>query len=467
MTCITEDGRILLTDISDSRGSKFYECMTFTWPPKANTANHIFNDLLSLDRIHLTPFQLLKQYVYYELYFPTADRLPFSDATHGPHNRLIGHGNGLRPSATSGYDVILSLGIFCHAIELLMLMTYLLRCALEESSPLLYAPTVPNPSLSQLFIEYSDTRMSSETRTESNVSRIETPTPSAACVDHVLLTADAALQHIVKHRERIDDALLRHNIPKIDYHIQVGFSEPLLKRDVGYLQEIYTFLRVEPPSITGLLTGLGEIFTPFPGVIITPFSSHRTPVLNDGTPFDRDTIVLDRTERYSNGALPSLTVMQNSWMVPRYSSGENTPQGSGGSSGGGDDKTNDNDRNNRGEEGSGKGNDKSGNDHNNRMPDEDDHKQDNVGSTKAGRRPTSRSQPEAMFDFQVQLSNGPSSSRIYQNLSLKGAVTLRKVNMSNLIEQYFQSLTFEFRRMFLFQERTRSSTLHHTSILQS
>jgi len=68
--------------------------------------------------------------------------------------------------------------------------------------------------------------------------------------------------------------------------------------------------RVEIPNSSLLLTELGKVLTPYPGVIFTPSSGYKTPVFkDDGTIWDHDDLSLHCAERHSdlhaNGILQS------------------------------------------------------------------------------------------------------------------------------------------------------------------
>lgn len=300
--------------------------------------------------------------------------------------------------------------------------------------PLLGVTQISDPSLAlsitnhpRPLIEYPNPTINSTTPAEPNKLH-------AINGSHVLLAADAALQHIIRHRERIKHVLSCHEILESDYYIQTGFNERLLKRGIGYLQEIYVFLRVEPLTVRHLSDGLGRVFTPYPGAIITPSASHRTHVFKDDMPCSRDTVVLERTEGYSGSNFPSPSVMQS---IHREFSRASSAQASGDSNGGGggDDNDDDDDDDNNGsnERQGDKGSDKdnSGADQNHRIPDEKDHKQGTGGTGGSEKEAASRLTPDAWFDFRVHLSDtAESSPQVYQTLVITGAVTLSKVSQT-------------------------------------
>jgi hypothetical protein len=129
--------------------------------------------------------------------------------------------------------------------------------------------------------------------------------------------------------------------------MHTGFNELSIKRGVGYIQEIHMFTSKEVPVDSPLIPALGKLFSPYPGILFTPSSSHQTPVFKkDGSVWDFDELVLSRAEKYTSlfsGTIDSgmvvahaHAVMNNTGSAPSFtcspnggSSGETEGNGSG------------------------------------------------------------------------------------------------------------------------------------------
>ena len=67
------------------------------------------------------------------------------------------------------------------------------------------------------------------------------------------------------------------------------------------MEEIHVFCCVKIPHSSILLTNLGKVLMPYPGIIFTPASGYKTPVFrDDGTIWDYDDLSLDHTKQYSD-----------------------------------------------------------------------------------------------------------------------------------------------------------------------
>ena len=99
----------------------------------------------------------------------------------------------------------------------------------------------------------------------------------------------------------IKAAFLDLSILESQYIVLAGFNEALIQSGFGYLEEIHVFCFVEIPHSSILLTKLGKVLTPYPGIIFTPASGYKTPVFrDDGTIWDYDDLTLDCTKQYSD-----------------------------------------------------------------------------------------------------------------------------------------------------------------------
>jgi len=101
-------------------------------------------------------------------------------------------------------------------------------------------------------------------------------------------------------KPKIKAAFLDLQIEESQYAVLAGFNEALIRSGFGYLEEIHVFCCVEFSNYSLLLQELGKVFTPYPGIIFTPSSTHKTPVFKDGSIWDYDELSLHPTERYSS-----------------------------------------------------------------------------------------------------------------------------------------------------------------------
>ena len=69
----------------------------------------------------------------------------------------------------------------------------------------------------------------------------------------------------------------------MDYILLAGFNESVIHSGIGYLEEIHVILKSEFPPNDGLLSSLGRISSPFPGMIFTTHPPYffKTPVFNN------------------------------------------------------------------------------------------------------------------------------------------------------------------------------------------
>jgi hypothetical protein len=132
----------------------------------------------------------------------------------------------------------------------------------------------------------------------------ERPDLSSISFNSRIIVAEAALQH-----SRLKEGEIAQIIssvgPQIDYFLQVGYNESLIRRGVGHLQEIHLHVNTSIPFNSPIFESLGKAFSPFPGVVWMPGQSQPTAVFNgDDTEYNRDSLVLSRTERFHrNGGI--------------------------------------------------------------------------------------------------------------------------------------------------------------------
>ena len=118
----------------------------------------------------------------------------------------------------------------------------------------------------------------------------------------LVLVAKTALQHLQKCEAEIKVALSLSGISEMDYILLAGFNESVIHSGIGYLEEIHVILKSEFPSNDGLLSSLGRIFSPFPGMIFTtcPPYSFKTPVFNnEGKAQKWDEVVFTQAHTYT------------------------------------------------------------------------------------------------------------------------------------------------------------------------
>ncbi|KAJ7576504.1 hypothetical protein C8J56DRAFT_1117467 [Mycena floridula] len=113
-----------------------------------------------------------------------------------------------------------------------------------------------------------------------------------------LVGAVAALDHITPRMSMIRALMHSAGMTEDQFCIRPGFNEDLIMRGAGMLQQIFVLLSTESTLSDDMISELGEIFSPFPGVICTPTMVIQTPVFHeDGREWDFDDLVLNRLER--------------------------------------------------------------------------------------------------------------------------------------------------------------------------
>jgi len=208
------------------------------------------------------------------------------------------------------------------------------------------------------------------------------------------------------------------------YAVLAGFDEPLVRSGFGYLEEIHIFCCVEISHSPNFLSKLGEILTPYPGIIFTPSSGYKTPVFkDDGTISDYEDLSLHRAKTHSTIRAKEIL---HSELYAFTSLSESQPSisvtASGCSEGGGND--------NHGGTGEDKGRGRS-DDHNddcerNNSPDDSKPEDDQDDPDDAGKG--NPSTPSISLDIQAKLFKGTgnsSSSKPFQVLEINGTLVIR------------------------------------------
>jgi hypothetical protein len=108
------------------------------------------------------------------------------------------------------------------------------------------------------------------------------------------------LKHVKERGDKLKVIFSHFKISQSDYSVHAGFNESLIKLGVGYVQEIHIFTSAEIPGDSPLLTELGKLFFPYPGILFTPSYPLRTPVFkDDGSIWDFEEFVLSRAKKYT------------------------------------------------------------------------------------------------------------------------------------------------------------------------
>ncbi|KAJ7577700.1 hypothetical protein C8J56DRAFT_798514 [Mycena floridula] len=121
-----------------------------------------------------------------------------------------------------------------------------------------------------------------------------------------LVGAVAALGHITPRMSMIRALMHSAGLTEDQFCIRPGFNEDLIMQGAGMLQQIFVLLSTESSLSDDMISELGKIFSPFPGVICTPTMVIQTPVFHeDGRQWDFDDLVLNRLERINGPMGPT------------------------------------------------------------------------------------------------------------------------------------------------------------------
>jgi hypothetical protein len=257
----------------------------------------------------------------------------------------------------------------------------------------------------------------------------------------LVLVAKTALKHLQQCEAEIKTTLSLLGISEMDYILLAGFNESVMHSGIGYLEEIHVILKSEFPSDSDLLSSLGRIFSPFPGVIFTtsPPYTFQTPVFNsEEKAREWDEVVFTQAHTYTTlqmghtmkeMELMSATICSNEGKVPSGS-------GSGGGGDGNEKKQRENippgkkklDSNSQ----KGSEKDSEGDDDDSEGYDSDN--PDSKGSSGADL-------PEISFTIQteiypeVEALAGSDSSKFLQALQLEGSITIQVGYSSKVIHK--------------------------------
>ncbi|KAF8816172.1 hypothetical protein BYT27DRAFT_7184994 [Phlegmacium glaucopus] len=282
-------------------------------------------------------------------------------------------------------------------------------------------------------------------RSSSNHPQKFQPGPQKELVKiHVLIAAEGALKHVAdsKRTAEINAAFQDLKILKSEYLVLAGFNEYLIQIGGGYLEEIHIFCCVEIPNPQPLLSRLGKVLTPYPGIFFTPSSVYKTPVFkDDGAIWDYDYLSLDRSKRLSDILSKGIS---HSDLVPVTSFVESQPSSTSvtlsRSEGGGN--------NNHGGAGEDKGNNHSDDhDHDHEKNDSsDDSKPDSDPEDPGSGGDGDSSTPIITFDVRAELFNGTSDSVPFQELEINGTLAV-KTNPAQLKPRQLSKSHVEFRKL--------------------
>ena len=169
----------------------------------------------------------------------------------------------------------------------------------------------------------------------------------------LVLVAKTALRHLQHCEAEIKAALSISRISERDYILLAGFNESVIQSGIGYLEEIHVVLKSEFSPDSNLLSSLGRLFSPFPGMIFTTCQPYcfKTLVFNsEGKAVEWDEVLFVQAHTYTTlrmentmreMALMSANICTNGGQVPSGSGsggggdedekkqGENMPQGGG------------------------------------------------------------------------------------------------------------------------------------------
>ncbi|KAF8816177.1 hypothetical protein BYT27DRAFT_7238041 [Phlegmacium glaucopus] len=272
----------------------------------------------------------------------------------------------------------------------------------------------------------------------------------------VLIAAEGALKYVCdtgKNAE-IKAAFLDLQILESEYLVLAGFNEALIQTGFGYLEEIHIFCCIEITNPQSLLSRLGNILTPYPGIVFMPSSVYQTPVFkDDGAIWDYNDLSLDRAERHSNILAKGISCSE---LVPVTSLVESQPSSSSvtlSHSGGGG-------NNNHSGTGEDKGDSRSDDhdDNHERNDNSDDSKPDRDPEDPEGSGNRDSPVPGISFDVQAKLFKNSSdsvSSELFQVLEINGRLTVQatpilqqiQTNPAQLEPRQLSKSHVEFRKL--------------------
>lgn len=266
---------------------------------------------------------------------------------------------------------------------------------------------------------------------QSNRNYLKEPNNSlsspAKPISHFLLGAESALKHAKEREADLTATFSRFQISQSSYSFHAGFNESLIKLGVGYIQEIHIFVSVDVAADSPLVTELGKLLSPYPGVLFAPSSFHQTPVFTeDGSVWDFDELLLSQTTKYST--LHSSGTMSSDFIVAHTcnvlndgvgaSSGSSADRGISGSDSNQNEGNDDRRGNEKGRE------DKNAQNH--RDSSGDGYPGDGDSEDASAKGKANISFPDVSFDVLANIyCPGDDSSTLFQELQINGTLTAR------------------------------------------
>ncbi|KAF7345221.1 hypothetical protein MSAN_01898700 [Mycena sanguinolenta] len=139
-------------------------------------------------------------------------------------------------------------------------------------------------------------------------------------IQSFLLGATGAEAHVASKTDRIETILSLFSIPPDDFSITFGFEESLIMAGDVLLEQVLIhcpkLLDLNSQKIATLLALLGQEFSPYPGVVITPSASYSTPVFQtNGDVWDLEELVSSRMKQIKELAIDELQGMSISTKI--------------------------------------------------------------------------------------------------------------------------------------------------------
>ncbi|KAF8816173.1 hypothetical protein BYT27DRAFT_7128093 [Phlegmacium glaucopus] len=287
-------------------------------------------------------------------------------------------------------------------------------------------------------------------RSSSNRPERSQPGPHKGLVKiHALIAAEGALKHVADSRRtaEINAAFLDLKILESEYLVLAGFNEELIQTGFGLLEEIHIFCCVKISNPQPLLSRLGKILTPYPGIVFTPSSVHQIPVFkDDGAIWDYDDLCMGRAERHSNMILTkgiSLSeLVPHMSLVESQSSNSSVALSHSEGAGNGNHGGTESDKGNSRSDDHNEDREINGNSDDTSKPDPNPEDPEDIGNGDA-------SMPCISFDVQAKLFKDTSdwvSSEPFQVLEIKGTLAVQ-TNPARLKPRQLSKSHVEFRRL--------------------
>ena len=134
------------------------------------------------------------------------------------------------------------------------------------------------------------------------------------------------MQHLERNLIKFQNIFTNFNIPISEYQLLAGFDEDLIRRRLGYLNQIHVLLRSEPRDMDLFLLHLSQVLENFTAVIFTNKSTYRLP----SAPEKFYEIARANTRKTAYGLS---TLSQNADMGGSFNIGNSSGQGNNGRDG--------------------------------------------------------------------------------------------------------------------------------------